>query len=111
MSKRRGETLVEVVVSCGVMSVVVIGLAGFVVTMVSNIVESRTVTQAAAMAQQGLVDGVAMVNTLCYFDVTDSNTSDASLNTAVLNVLSRTSEGISLEVTLDVLSNTEQTAV
>jgi hypothetical protein len=65
LSNRRGETLIEVIVSFAILSLVMIGVTGLVASLLTMVVETRTITRATVLAQAGLINGVAMVNTRC----------------------------------------------
>jgi type II secretory pathway pseudopilin PulG len=65
LSKKRGETLVEVLVSFGIMSFVMFGLASLISYLITLMVANRTITEATAKAQDGLAKGIAVMDTSC----------------------------------------------
>jgi hypothetical protein len=65
LSNKRGETLIEIVVSFAILSLVMIGMASLITDLVGMATESRTVTEATALAQKGMAVGLGKVNSQC----------------------------------------------
>jgi hypothetical protein len=105
-SNRTGETLVEVVVAFSIMSFVLIGVSGLITQLVSMISESRTVTEATALAQEGLVDGLAVVGSRC--DIREEIPGNDPLEADLITTPPR--NGITLKVDLMVLDSSEEDA-
>jgi Tfp pilus assembly protein PilV len=107
LNKRRGETLIEVMVSFGIMSFVILGTSGLVTSLIAQITSTRTLTQAVTLAQEGLVQGVAIFDTQC--DVREENLSNLPI--VKQDIVTKDVNGIHLSVDVRALDETtEETA-
>ncbi len=109
---KKGETLVEVVVAFSIMSFVLIGVSGLISNLIGLATESRTVTQATALAQKGLIEGVNVVRTSCDIREEDSSYWDGLNFNYDLGVGKPiNSDGLTLTVVLRKLDSSEENVI